>query len=35
MIKYKMTSKGLGFYKMILEPYENIFPRDEKENEKQ
>lgn len=27
MTKYKVTSKGLEFFKMVLEPYENMFPR--------
>ncbi len=30
MFKYKLTQKGREFYKMILEPYENMFPRDNK-----
>jgi len=33
---YKITSKGIEFCKMILEPYEDMFPRIEpKEEERQ
>ena len=33
---YKITSKGIEFCKMILEPYEDMFPRIEpKEEESQ
>ena len=28
--KYKMTEKGRRFWNAILEPYEQMFPRDEK-----
>lgn len=32
---YKPTSKGIEFCRTILEPYENIFPRKKRPNEKQ
>jgi predicted transcriptional regulator len=32
--KYKVTQKGRDFCRMILDPYEEMFPRKEKENEK-
>ena len=32
--KYKVTQKGREFCQMILEPYEEMFPRKEKEDEK-
>ena len=32
--KYKVTEKGRIFCQMILEPYEEMFPRKEKEDEK-
>ena len=31
---YKISSKGLDFCKLILEPYENMFPRVKKGEEK-
>ncbi len=31
---YKSTSKGIEFCKTILEPYENVFPRKKKLDEK-
>lgn len=30
IIKYRLTQKGSDFYKTILEPYENMFPRGSK-----
>ena len=27
IIKYKVTPTGLDFYRMVLEPYEKMFPR--------
>ena len=30
--KYKISPKGLDFFKMILEPYENMFPRKQGED---
>jgi predicted transcriptional regulator len=30
IIKYSVTEKGRQFSKMILDPYEEIFPRNEK-----
>ncbi|MFZ1076277.1 MAG: winged helix-turn-helix domain-containing protein [Nitrosotalea sp.] len=30
VIKYSVTEKGLQFCKLVLEPYEEIFPRSEK-----
>ena len=35
IIKYAVTQKGREFCKMILEPYEDIFPRHEKHDEEQ
>ena len=32
--KYKVTQKGREFCQMILEPYEEMFPRKGKEDEK-
>ena len=32
--KYKVTQKGREFCQMILEPYEDMFPRKEKEGKK-
>ena len=32
--KYKVTQKGRDFCRMILDPYEEMFPRKEKEEEK-
>lgn len=29
IIKYKVSEKGLGILKQILEPYEMLFPRSE------
>lgn len=29
---YKLSAKGFEFCKIILEPYEDMFPRGEKEN---
>ena len=31
--KYKISSKGLDFCKLILDPYENMFPRIKEEDE--
>ena len=33
IVKYKVTQKGLEFYHMVLEPYEKMFPRKNKEGE--
>lgn len=33
IVKYKVTSRGLEFYKMVLEPYENMFPRGNKKED--
>jgi predicted transcriptional regulator len=30
IIKYKVSPKGNEFFKLILEPYEEMFPRSEK-----
>jgi predicted transcriptional regulator len=30
IIKYKVSPKGNEFFKLILEPYEEMFPRGEK-----
>ncbi len=35
VIKYSITEKGRQFCKMILEPYEEIFPRSEKSDREQ
>jgi DNA-binding PadR family transcriptional regulator len=35
IIKYAVTQKGQEFCKMILEPYEDIFPRHEKHDQEQ
>ncbi len=35
IIKYSVTQKGREFCKMILEPYENMFPRREKHDQEQ
>ncbi len=35
IIKYAVTQKGREFCKMILEPYEDIFPRHEKHDQEQ
>ncbi|MHB8546987.1 MAG: winged helix-turn-helix domain-containing protein [Nitrosotalea sp.] len=35
IIKYAVTQKGREFCKMILEPYEDIFPRHEKRDQEQ
>ena len=32
--KYKVTEKGKDFCRMILDPYEEMFPRKEKEDKK-
>lgn len=32
--KYKVTEKGKEFCRMILDPYEEMFPRKEKEEKK-
>ncbi len=32
IIKYSVTEKGRQFSKMILDPYEEIFPRSEKKD---
>lgn len=31
IIKYKVSPKGNEFFKLILEPYEEMFPRTEKD----
>ncbi len=33
--KYKISPKGLDFCKLILEPYESMFPRTKDEEEKE
>ena len=33
IVKYKVAPKGLEFYKVVLEPYEKMFPRRVKEKE--
>ncbi|MGI0060021.1 MAG: winged helix-turn-helix domain-containing protein [Nitrosotalea sp.] len=35
IIKYAVTQKGREFCKLILEPYEDIFPRHEKRDQEQ
>ncbi len=35
IIKYAVTQKGREFCKLILEPYEDIFPRSEKRDQEQ
>jgi len=35
IIKYAVTQKGREFCKIILEPYEDIFPRNEKHDQEQ
>ncbi len=35
IIKYAVTQKGREFCRMILEPYEDIFPRHEKRDQEQ
>ena len=35
IIKYAVTQKGREFCKLILEPYEDIFPRSEKRDREQ
>jgi predicted transcriptional regulator len=35
IIKYSVTQKGREFFKLILEPYEDMFPRKEKHLEEQ
>jgi DNA-binding PadR family transcriptional regulator len=35
IIKYAVTQKGREFCQMILEPYEDIFPRHEKHDQEQ
>ncbi len=35
IIKYSVTHKGREFCKLILEPYEEIFPRKEKHEKEQ
>ncbi|NHH97843.1 hypothetical protein DYY66_1430 [Candidatus Nitrosotalea sp. FS] len=35
IIKYAVTQKGREFCKLILEPYEDIFPRSEKHDREQ
>ncbi len=35
IIKYAVTQKGREFCKMILEPYEDMFPRHEKRDQEQ
>ena len=31
IVNYKITEKGKEFYRIILEPYEKMFPRSNKE----
>ena len=31
IVNYKITEKGKEFYRLILEPYEKMFPRSNKE----
>ena len=33
MIKYAVTQKGREFCKLVLDPYEDMFPRKEKQEE--
>ena len=33
IVNYKLSAKGLEFCKMILEPYEDMFPRERKKEE--
>jgi len=35
MIKYDVTQKGREFCKLVLEPYEDMFPRSERKVEEQ
>ena len=35
MIKYSVTQKGREFCKLVLDPYEEMFPRKEKKHEEQ
>ncbi len=35
MIKYAVTQKGREFCKLVLDPYEEMFPRKEKSNTEQ
>jgi predicted transcriptional regulator len=35
MIKYAVTQKGREFCKLVLEPYEDMFPRKERKHEEQ
>lgn len=35
MIKYAVTQKGREFCKLVLEPYEDMFPRKAKRDEEQ
>jgi len=35
MIKYAVTQKGREFCKLVLEPYEDMFPRKERRDEEQ
>jgi len=35
MIKYAVTQKGREFCKIVLEPYEEVFPRKQKKSEEQ
>ena len=34
IVKYKVAPKGLEFYNKVLEPYEKMFPRGDREKEK-
>ena len=34
IVNYKITEKGKEFYKMVLDPYEEMFPRYKKERER-
>lgn len=31
-IKYKISEKGRNIFKNVLEPYENLFPREDKDD---
>jgi hypothetical protein len=34
VVNYKITEKGRKFCKMVLDPYEEMFPRNKKQEEK-
>ncbi len=33
IVNYKITEKGKDFCKMVLDPYEEMFPRNKKEKD--